>query len=524
MELAPPPSGTAGALVRGELRPGGSGREWCDAEVVRRLRRASLAALRREIEPADPRALGRFLPDWQRVDRPGAARGVDGLRDALAPLQGLALPAAQWEGEVLPRRLADYGPARLDELAARGEIVWVGAGAGGVGGGRVAIYFREDAAPARPAARRPGAPRARRRRAPGGAGRRGELLGRPAGGRGGAPRGGVHRALGDGLGRGGHQRPLAAPARAAPAAAAAAPSAPRGRRLGARRAAPSAVAGRWSLAERLFRGAVDPQERRRATAELLAERHGVLTRSAALAEGVPGGYAAVYPALGELETLGTLRRGYFVEGLGGAQFALPGAVERLRDLRDAPVDGAPRKSFWCSPRPIRPSPTAPRRRGPRLAAALALAGLRRPGGAGGRRARPLPRARRQGPADVRRGSSPALGRAVRALAEWIVADRRRRPAIERVDGEPVFGTPLRGPCSWRPASGPICAGWCSGPDRRAQILAICKYAPVFLHRPCRAPASGSRHTRRPPTIPTATGGCSRSPASGCCWWRPTRGR
>ena len=134
-----------GALVRGELRPGGSGREWCDAEVVRRLRRASLAALRREIEPADPRALGRFLPDWQRVDRPGAARGADALRDALATLQGLALPPAQWESEVLPRRLADDGPAGLDELAGRGEIVWVGAGAGGVGGGRVAIYFREDA-------------------------------------------------------------------------------------------------------------------------------------------------------------------------------------------------------------------------------------------------------------------------------------------------------------------------------------------------------------------------------------------
>ncbi len=136
---------SAGTLVRGELRPGGSGREWCDAEVVRRLRRASLAALRREIEPADPRALGRFLPDWQRVDRPAGARGTDALREALGTLQGLALPAAQWEGEVFPRRVADYGPAWLDELAARGEIVWVGAGAGGVGGGRVAIYFREDA-------------------------------------------------------------------------------------------------------------------------------------------------------------------------------------------------------------------------------------------------------------------------------------------------------------------------------------------------------------------------------------------
>ncbi|MEQ9093692.1 MAG: helicase-related protein, partial [Miltoncostaeaceae bacterium] len=134
-----------GTLVRGELRPGGTGREWCDAEVVRRLRQASLAAARREIAPVDASALGRFLPRWQAVDRPEGVRGTEALRRALVPLSGLALPPVQWEQEVLPRRSPGYGPAHLDELAARGEIVWVGAGAGGVGGGRVAIYFREDA-------------------------------------------------------------------------------------------------------------------------------------------------------------------------------------------------------------------------------------------------------------------------------------------------------------------------------------------------------------------------------------------
>ncbi len=145
---------------------------------------------------------------------------------------------------------------------------------------------------------------------------------------------------------------------------------PAGRRLGARRArgAPSAVSGRWSLAARLFADAPPADERRRALAELLVERHGVLTRSATLAEGVPGGYAAVYPALSDMETLGMCRRGYFVEGLGGAQFASPGAVERLRDLRDPPPDAPPHVRGAGRGRPC----AAVRRRG-----ALARAGTRR---------------------------------------------------------------------------------------------------------------------------------------------------
>ena len=119
----------AGELVRGELRPGGSEREWCDPEVLRRLRRASLAVLRKEIEPADQRALAAFLPSWQGVDRhPAAGAGVDRLREVLVPLQGLALPADVWERDVLPRRTGAYSPTWLDQLCASGELVWVGAG------------------------------------------------------------------------------------------------------------------------------------------------------------------------------------------------------------------------------------------------------------------------------------------------------------------------------------------------------------------------------------------------------------
>ena len=122
-------------LVRGELRPGGTEREWCDPDVLRRIRRATLAVLRREVEPADQAALGRFLPAWHGIGRRQT------LREALVPLQGLALPVSLWESDVLPRRVPGYRPADLDALCASGDVVWVGAGLD-----RVAVYFREDAA------------------------------------------------------------------------------------------------------------------------------------------------------------------------------------------------------------------------------------------------------------------------------------------------------------------------------------------------------------------------------------------
>ena len=133
-------SSAAEQLVRGELRPGGTEREWCDPDVLRRLRRASLAALRREVEPAEQAALGALPAGWHGIDRRAT------LREALVPLQALPLPVALWESEVLPRRVPGYRPEQLDQLCASGEVVWVGAGLD-----RVAIYFREDAAGARPA-------------------------------------------------------------------------------------------------------------------------------------------------------------------------------------------------------------------------------------------------------------------------------------------------------------------------------------------------------------------------------------
>ncbi len=132
-------------LVRGELRPGGTEREWCDPDVLRRIRRATLAVLRREVEPAEQAALGLFLPAWHGIGRRQT------LREALVPLQALPLPVSLWESEVLPRRVPAYRPADLDALCASGDVVWVGAGLD-----RVAVYFREDAAVlGRPAAEAP---------------------------------------------------------------------------------------------------------------------------------------------------------------------------------------------------------------------------------------------------------------------------------------------------------------------------------------------------------------------------------
>ncbi len=337
----------AGDLVRGELRPGGTDREWCDPEVLRRLRRASLAVLRQEIEPAEARQLARFLPSWQGVDRhPASGAGIDRLRETLVPLQSLALPAGVWEHEILPRRVGAYSPSWMDQLCAAGEVVWIGAGALGRNSGRVALYFRDDLAllgppPVRGEIELTEAHEAVRARLAAGACFFTDLLVdvelSPEE---------IQEALWDlawaGLATNDAFAPLRAPrltlARAQRDVARRAGRFGAGRR---RHAAAAQVQGRWSLTAPLLGEGTDPVTRRRALAELLLERYGIVTREQVLAEGIPGGFSAIYPELSQLETIGVARRGYFLEGLGGAQFALPGAVERLR-ARPAPgADPAP---------------------------------------------------------------------------------------------------------------------------------------------------------------------------------------
>jgi ATP-dependent Lhr-like helicase len=405
-------------LVRGELRPGGTEREWCDPDVLRRLRRASLAALRKEVEPAEQATLGRFLPSWNGIDRRAT------LREALVPLQALSLPVALWESEVLPRRVPGYRPELLDQLCATGEVVWVGAGLD-----RVAVFFREDAA----------------------------VLGRPSAAP--APEGEAHDAIRkalsssaefwfDLLAATGLEAETALPALwdlvwAGEVTNDAWQPLRAGRRYGVprqerrprrfsrtRATGATATQGRWSLAERLFAGEQD----RRALAELLLERQGIVTRDGVRGEGIAGGYGAVYGELKALETLGLCRRGYFVEGLGGAQFALGGAVERLRELRPRD-DDEPEPLVLAAADPAQPYGAVlpwPKRSGAR-AARVAGAHVVLLGGRpalfverGGRSLVPL-----QDP------DPEWLRVALAALVDHTRRFGRKRLAVERFDGEPV---------------------------------------------------------------------------------------
>ncbi len=310
----------AGHLVRGEIRPGGAELDWCDGEVLRRLKRETLARLRRAIAPVEGRALGVFLPAWQGLGE----RHGDRLETAIAQLEGLALPWSVLSGAVLPARVPGFSAQALDALAAAGEVVWVGAGPLGPSDGRVALYRRAGARRLLPAAEP----------APAGPveaaivdhlARRGasflvdlEVAAR----QGGVSRADFEAALWALVWRGALTndtfmplRGLTAPARIA---------GPRGRPI---------AGGRWWLVRDLLDPMVPDTERALARAEMLLERYGVVSRETAQAEGLPGGFAGVYPVLRALEESGRVRRGYFVEGLSGAQFAHPGAVDRLRASR-----------------------------------------------------------------------------------------------------------------------------------------------------------------------------------------------
>jgi ATP-dependent Lhr-like helicase len=411
-------------LVRGELRPGGTEREWCDPDVLRRLRRASLAALRKEVEPTEQAALGRFLPHWHGIERRAT------LREALVPLQGLSLPVSLWEAEVLPRRVPGFNPSQLDQLCASGEVVWVGAGLD-----RVAVYFREDA----PALGRPAAPP--------------------------RPEDDAHDAIRAALGRSAEfwydlvaatelEPEVALPAlwdlvwagevtndawtplRAGRRYQAPKPQRGRPRRFSRQRSAGiTATQGRWALTDRLFPGRPDP----RALAELLLERQGIVTRDGVRGEGIPGGYGAVYGQLRALETLGVCRRGYFVEGLGGAQFALPGAVERLRELKPQ-EDEEPEPLVLAAADPAQPYGASipwPKRAGAR-AARVAGAHVVLLGGEaalfverGGRSLVPL-----------RDPEEGWLRTALAALVAHVKKGGARRLAVERFDSEPVGETEI----------------------------------------------------------------------------------
>ncbi|MEM1304242.1 MAG: DEAD/DEAH box helicase, partial [Planctomycetota bacterium] len=338
----------AGRVVAGDFTPGGRGREFCDAGVLREIKRRSLAKLRKQVEAAPPESLARFLPEWHGVTRP--RRGLDGLLDVVEQLQGAPIVASALETEVLPARLTDYQPNDLDELFHAGEVVWRGVEGLGSNDGRIALYLADHADLLAPL------PTAGDANADDGPPDPTEVQLRELLTESGALRfdeikkltGAFPNDLLDALWRlvwsGEATNDTLAPVRSLlrqsskPTGATGRPGSGRrggGRRRQAyrsrRRDRMPGSEGRWSL---VTPSAATPTERQAAIATQLVERHGVLTRPAVGREQTAGGFSAIYPVLKAMEESGRVRRGYFVEGLGGAQFAAAGADDLLRAKPD----------------------------------------------------------------------------------------------------------------------------------------------------------------------------------------------
>ncbi|MBK8728228.1 MAG: DEAD/DEAH box helicase [Tetrasphaera sp.] len=342
-----------GRVVEGEFLPQGAGDEFCDAEVLRQLRRSSLAALRAEVEPVPAQDYARFLPGWQSVG--GRLRGEDGLLRVLEQLSGIPLPASAWETLVLPARVTDFSPAMLDEVLAAGEVLWVGHGATGGDDGWLSFHLADSAHLTLPL--REPAPTAEigdddaelTARILGALDSGGSFFFRALADRlGWLDDAALATALWDlvwqgrvtgdtfapvrallGGGRTTHRRAVTGPRRSRYAARRGSLGSPSGTggRLMATRSGPPTTIGRWSATPLPETNAT---VRAHAHAEVLLDRYGLVTRGAALAEDLPGGFAGVYRVLAGAEESGKVRRGYFVEGLGAAQFATTGAVDALR--------------------------------------------------------------------------------------------------------------------------------------------------------------------------------------------------
>ncbi len=434
-----------GRVLDGEFRPSGTGTEWCDAQVLRRLRRRSLARLRQEVEPVTPETLARFLPAWQKVTTTrGALRGVDGVISALDQLAGCAVPASALEPLVLAARVRDYQPAYLDELTASGEVLWAGHGSLPGSDGWVSLHLADQAHLTLPEpvdkeldelqlrvleALRPGGAFFFRQLA--------DQVGSVS-----DPT--LSVALWDLVWSGYVSNdtlvPLRSLVRSGTASHRTRRPPPRTGRMPVRTGPPE-TAGRWSLLPDRDR---DPTRRAHATAEHLLERHGVVTRGAVVSERVPGGFAAVYKVLAAFEDSGRCRRGYFVEGLGAAQFGTAGAIDRLRTFSEPPTGPEP------------PEAVALAATDPANPYGAALAWPEATGHRPGRKAGALVvlveghlvlYVERGGRTLLTWSEEPEqLGPAARALADAVRRGALGRLTVERVDGSQLLGsgeTPLR---------------------------------------------------------------------------------
>jgi ATP-dependent Lhr-like helicase len=359
-----------GKLLEGQFRPGGLHREWCDPEVLQLIRRKSLARLRREIEPAEQRTFARLAARWQGVTT--RRRGLDALLDTVENLQGAALLASELEREILPARLADYRPGDLDTVLASGQIVWVGLEQVGDRDGRVALYLAESLPLLLPPAEiRPGMPPLSEK----------ATITRDFLTRNGASFfAAIHAALGAGfpgetrdalwelvwsgaitndtfhplrdLLRPRETRHERGASSGIPSGEGAPGSPEFLRRLRSRTAGGGPAQGRWSLVQQHLTAPITVTQWSANLAQQLLVRHGIVLRETAIAENIPRGYPAIYPALKTMEDSGWVRRGMFVAGLGAAQFAMPSAVDMLRSLRPDPP--APEALYLTATDPANP--------------------------------------------------------------------------------------------------------------------------------------------------------------------------
>ncbi len=335
-----------GRVLEGGFRPGGLHREWCDTEILRQIRRKSLAKLRREVEPVEQHTLARFLTHWQGLLSPrrSSHAHLDALLDAIESLQGAPIPASLLETSILPARVAGYDSAGLDTLIAAGEITWAGIDPIGERDGRIALFLA-DKLPLLAQQRPITEPLTEREE---------KLLAvlESTGANFFDP---LHQAVGGGypgesidalwslVWRGLVTNDSLHALRAyitRPESARVPRRMQTGMVFRSRRTTPPNAQGRWSLLPLRSREGSEAgptgTEASHALALQLLNRYGVLTREAVAAENIPGGFSAVYDVLKALEESGRIRRGYFVAGLGATQFALPAAVDLLRQLRTEP--------------------------------------------------------------------------------------------------------------------------------------------------------------------------------------------
>ncbi|HVO24265.1 MAG TPA: DEAD/DEAH box helicase [Candidatus Margulisiibacteriota bacterium] len=335
-----------GRLLEGEFRPDGFHREWCDSEVLKIIRRRTLARLRREVEPVDQSVFSRLVTRWQGTVAP--RRGLDALLDAIELLQGAAVPASDLEREILPARVKNYSSVDLDTLVAAGEVVWVGVERIGERDGRVALYLSQNLPKLSPPVTAPPELSERAQRIIEALKKQGAqffpALHTAAGG--GFPNdtlNAIWELVWAGLVSNDTFHPVrsflrpAEERRARASAADGRPGSPEFlRRFRSRTEGGAPAHGRWSLVAPRLSSTVTATEWSASMSQQLLTRYGIVMREAAVAENIPNGYSTIYPALRTMEESGWIRRGMFIAGMGAAQFAMTSAVDMLRSLRRDP--------------------------------------------------------------------------------------------------------------------------------------------------------------------------------------------